>query len=484
MGPYILAVLLALAAVLVVALVIAAVHAMRIKAPANTNEPALQATPEETQKYAETLSAMVQIPTVSKRGENDLTEFRRLQDVMREKFPHVFEKMEYTDLDGNILLRLPGKDPARNPILLMGHQDVVPADGKDWKHDPFSGLIEDDVVFGRGAMDCKCTVMAEFQAMEELLAEGFEPPCDVYLSSSVNEEISGGGVQKAVAYLKEKGIRLDLCMDEGGAIMNGMLPGMPVWAAAVGVQEKGYVDVKIKAKGNGGHSSTPPKNTPIARLSAFVTEVEKKRPFKAAFSPTVQAMFEGAAAYMTFPMRLLLGNLWLFGPLIKFLMPKVSSYAQAFLSTTFCFTMAGGSTAANVIPDEAYVVCNLRPSEHQNAEESIKVLQKYADKYDLECEVIIARDASHCANLDGEELAYLKQCVAACYPDAGAIPYLMAGGTDCRQFEVLSDSCLRFCPIKMTQEQLAAMHAANETIGIPELAASVKFYKYFLKNHK
>ena len=484
MGPYIAAVLLALAAVLVVALALAAVQAIRIKAPANTREPADRATPEETQKYAETLAAMVQIPTVSKRGENDLTEFRRLQAVMREKFPHVFEKMELTDLDGNLLLRLPGKDPGRNGILLMGHQDVVPADGKDWKHDPFSGLIENDVVFGRGAMDCKCTVMAEFQAMDELIAEGYEPPCDVYLSTSVNEEISGGGVQKAVAYFKEKGLRLDLCMDEGGAIMHGMLPGMPVWAAAVGVLEKGYIDVKIKARGSGGHSSTPPKNTPIARLSAFVTEMEKKHPFKVAISPTVKAMFEGAAAYMTFPMRMLLGNIWLFGPLLKVLLPKVSPFAEAFVSTTFCFTMSGGSTAANVIPDEAYVVCNLRPSEHQNAEESLKVLKKYADKYDLECEVIIARNASNCAKLDGEEFAYLKQCIDECYPDAGALPYLMAGGTDCRQFEAVCDSCLRFCPIKMTQEQLAAMHAANETIGVPELAASVKFYKHFVKNHK
>ncbi|HBL40312.1 MAG TPA: hypothetical protein DDY98_01560, partial [Ruminococcaceae bacterium] len=219
-------------------------------------------------------------------------------------------------------------------------------------------------------------------------------------------------------------------------------------------------------------------------LSAFVNEMEKKHPFRCAISPMVKAMFEGAAAYMSFPLRLVLANLWLFGPLLTFVLPKASPYGEAFLSTTFAFTMSGGSLTPNVIPDEAYVVCNLRPSEHQNAEESLKVLKKIADKYDLEFEVMYARNASACAKLDGEEFAYLMKCIRECYPDAGGLPYLMTGGTDCRQFEVLSDSCLRFCPIKMNAQQLSAMHAANENIGIPELATSVKFYKYFIKNHK
>ena len=476
--------LLILLALLVVLLIAAAIHAALIKSKPNTAQPKTAATPEEEQKYAQTLSAMIQVPTVSLRGQNDLTQFEKLHEVMREKFPHVFEKMEYTELEGNIILRLPGKDPKRNGVLLMGHQDVVTAEEKTWTRDPFSGAIEDGLIHGRGAMDCKCTVMAEFQALDELIAEGFEPPCDVYLSSSVNEEISGGGAEMAVEHLKSKGVRLDAVMDEGGALMNGALPGMTCWCAAIGVLEKGYVDVKIKAKGNGGHASTPPKNTPLARLAAFVTEMEKDHPFKCEMTPLVKRMLNDAAPILTFPIRLLFGNLWLFKPLLMSVMPKASPYGEAFLSTTFAFTMCGGSKTPNVIPDEAYVVCNLRPSTQQNADESLAVLKKYADKHDLELEVIYKRDASNCVNLDGGEFAYLKQCVNDCYPDAGVIPYLMTGGTDCRHYEELSDSCLRFCPIKMNSQQLAAMHAANENIGVAELAQSVKFYKYYLRNHK
>jgi carboxypeptidase PM20D1 len=112
------------------------------------------------------------------------------------------------------------------------------------------------------------------------------------------------------------------------------------------------------------------------------------------------------------------------------------------------------------------------------------VLKKYADKYDLEFEIIHARNASNTVDYKGEEFKYLKKCLNECYPDAGVIPYLMTGGTDCRHYEDVADNCLRFCPIKMSNEQLAAMHAANESIGVWEVANCVKFYKYYIKNHK
>ena len=85
---------------------------------------------------------------------------------------------------------------------------------------------------------------------------------------------------------------------------------------------------------------------------------------------------------------------------------------------------------------------------------------------------------------NGEEFTYLKKCLNECYPEAGVIPYLMTGGTDCRHYEEVADNCLRFCPIKMSNEQLAAMHAANESIGVSETAHCVKFYKHYIKNHK
>ena len=477
-------VLLCLLGLLVVLLAAAAIKAVKIKAKPNTNSPAISPTKQEADDYAVKLSKMIQVPTISLRGNTDLSQFYKLHEVMKENFPNVFAKMECTELEGNLVLRLPGKDPKRNGLLLMGHQDVVTADEPTWEKDPFSGEISGGNIHGRGAMDCKSTIFSEFQALEELIKEGFEPPCDVYLATAVDEEISGGGAPMIIEHLKSKGVHLDVAMDEGGAILKNQLPTMDGWCAAIGILEKGYIDVKIKAKGKGGHSSTPPKNTPLARLSKFVADIENDQPFKAEISTPVYAMLDQAAPFLGFPLRMVLGNMWLFKGLLTKVLPVISPMCNAFVKTTFACTMAGGSQTPNVVPTEAYVVCNLRPSPHQNAQASLAVLQKYADKYDLELEVIHARSASNCVDFNGEEFGYLKKCLNECYPDAGVIPYLMTGGTDCRHYEAIADNCLRFCPIKMSNEQLAAMHAANESIGVDEVAHCVKFYKHYIKNHK
>lgn len=476
--------LLAVVAILVILILIAALRAVKIKAKPNTGESAINPTEKEAAEYAQKLSEMIKIPTVSLRGNTDLSQFYRLHEVMKNNFPLVFSKLECTEIEGNLLFKWAGRDPNRNGILLMGHQDVVTADEPNWNRDPFSGEISGGNIHGRGAMDCKSTFFSEFQAIEELLAEGFVPECDVYLATAVDEEISGNGAPKLVNYLKSNGVHLDVAMDEGGAILKNALPSMSGWCAAIGILEKGYIDVKVIAKGDGGHSSTPKSNTPLARLSKFVADIEKDKPFKAKISAPVYAMLDQAAPFLGFPLRMVLGNLWLFKGLLTKVLPMVSPMCNAFVKTTFCCTMAEGSHTPNVIPSEAYVVCNLRTSPHQNAEMSLAVLKRYAEKYNLELEIIHARDASNCVDFNGEEFQYLKKCLNECYPDAGVIPYLMTGGTDCRHYEEIADNCLRFCPIKMSNEQLAAMHAANESIGVDEVAHCVKFYKHYIKNHK
>ena len=251
----------------------------------------------------------------------------------------------------------------------------------------------------------------------------------------------------------------------------------------MGVVEKGFVNLKFTARSQGGHSSTPPKNTPIARLSKFVAEVEKKDLFQKKMVTPVPEMFTAVAPYLPFYFRFLLGNLWLFKGLVARVLPMVSPMAGAFVKTTAAFTMSGGSEAANVLPDKAWVICNMRPSVHQNAEESIAAIKKIAEKYDIETEVLYARDASATTNVTGEEFRFLTDCIAKCFPDTVVTPYMMTGGTDSRRFEIVCDNVLRFTPTRLTPQQLAAMHAANENIGVQALAEGVKTYKYYLKRY-
>ncbi len=473
---------LAVLAVIVVVFAVCAVRAARAKAKPSGSAPAISYTKEEEAMYARFLSEMIKCPTVSLRGNTDLTEFKKLQKVMAELFPNIDSKLEKTELEGNLLYRWKGKNSSLDGVLLMGHQDVVTADEPGWVHDPFSGDVENGVVHGRGAMDCKCTVMAEWAAVEELLKEGFEPERDIYLACSVNEEIGGTGAPMTAQYLKDKGVHLALVMDEGGAIVQNVVPGMSADCAAVGIVEKGYVDIKFKAKSNGGHSSTPPRDNPLARLAAFMNEVEKKRPFKKKITPVAETMFVHCAPYLNFPFRLVLCNLWLFRPLLTKVLPLVSSAAEAFISTTCVFTMCGGSRTPNVIPDEAYVIANLRPTISQDSDESIKVITEIAKKYGLEYEIIRNAPVSDIVDINSGEFKYLEKCVHECFPGVCFVPYYITGGTDCRNYQIVSDNCLRFTPVRMTNEQEKAMHAANESINTDAISEGVKFYKYFLKN--
>ena len=471
-----------LPALIAVLLGIAVVRTLAIKAPPFVPCTTV-ITEEECAIAIKKLGAMVQVPSVSKNEDEDLTEFYKLHAVMEEQFPLIHQKLEKTDLRGNLLYRWAGADPSKLPILFMGHQDVVPATNEGWRVDAYSGAVIDGNLYARGSLDCKSTMYVELQAVEELLEEGFVPPCDVYLSFSINEETGGDGAAAAVRYLKERGIRLALVLDEGGAVSEAPVAGMDRDYAVIGITEKGYMDLKITARGKGGHSSTPPRNTPAARLFAFANEIERKRPFKKALIPETVEMFSCMAPSFNFPMRLILGNIWLFKPLLMAVMPMVTPFGEAVMATTCCFTMMRGSDAANVIPKEPYLVANLRTSVHQNCTETLAVMKKYADKYDLDIEVIMQRDASPVSNIHSKEYAYVCDCIRKQFPDVGISPYLIMGGTDCRHFHALTETALRFAPVRMTNAQNASCHAVDENVTVAALAEGVRFYKMFLKNY-
>ena len=431
----------------------------------------------------EKLGAMIRIPTVSKHEHEDLSQFYRFHQELEKLFPLIHEKLEKTVLNGTLLYRWKGADQKKLPILFMGHQDVVPASDEGWSVPAFAGVVKEGCLYGRGTLDCKGTMYVQLQAVEELLAEDFVPPCDVYLEYSINEETGGDGAASAMRHLRDQGIRFSFVLDEGGAVIDEAVPGMDKPYAVIGVTEKGYMDVKITARGKGGHSSTPPRNTPAARLFAFANEIERKRPFRKKMIPEVREMFRQMAPAFSFPLRFLLGNLWLTKPLVMAAMPMVSPFGEALMATTCCFTQMRGSDAANVIPKEPYLIANLRCSVHQNCEESLEVLKKYGKKYDLDFEVLLSRDASPVSDIHSAAYVFVEKTIRNHFPDAGVAPYLIMGGTDCRHFHALTDTALRFAPVRMTNAQNASCHAVDENVTISALAEGVRFFKRLLKDY-
>ncbi|MEG0912004.1 MAG: M20/M25/M40 family metallo-hydrolase [Oscillospiraceae bacterium] len=477
-------VLLCLVGAAALLLAAAVIRTFLIKAPERKNASGQQFTQEVLDGYAEGLGCLIRIPSVSKRADEDLTEFKKLHAQLEKLFPLVHKTLEKTELDGTLLFCWRGSDSKRLPVLFMGHQDVVPASDDGWTVPAYSGTVRDGALFGRGALDCKCNVYIELEAIEQLIAQGFVPPCDVYVEASINEETGGDGAESAVRYLQRKGIRLALVIDEGGSVIEQAMPGMDRPYAVIGITEKGYIDLKVTARGKGGHSSTPPRNTPAARLFAFANEIEKKRPFAKKLLPEVEEMFAEMAPSFGFGMKLLLGNVWLFKPLIIAAMPALSPFGEALLATTCTFTMMKGSDAPNVIPKEPYLIANLRTSVQQNCEQSLSVMKKYADKYNLELEVLNQRDASPVASTKSAEYTYLKECISAQFPDVGIAPYVIMGGTDCRHFHAVTDNAFRFAPIRMTSQQLNSCHAIDENITVSAIAEGVEFFKFFLENYR
>lgn len=432
--------------------------------------------------YAGKLSRMVRCETVSRKGEEQREKFLAFHRLLEELFPLVHRNLEKTEIDGNLLFFWKGRS-AERPLVLMSHQDVVPAEG-EWLHPPFSGDIADGKVWGRGSADTKCSVLGFFQAVEELLAQGFVPEQDLYLSSSCTEEFGGDGCPKLVAEMERRGVKPFLVCDEGGAIVQEPIGGVKNFYAMIGVLEKGRGALRLTARSNGGHASYPPKNSPIARLGKFIARVEKRDPMRVDFEPETEAMFRTLAPYGPFYLRLLFGNLWLFKPLLKKLLPKISPQAGALLKTTVAFTMQSGSDAPNVLPQEASLTLDLRYIPHQPMEESNRVIRELAADYDLETEVLMANDACRPVPIDSEAYALVERVIGQVFPELPRCPYVMTGGTDARFYQKICDACIRFSPVIYGPEQMKGMHGLNENIDVRSLPGAVDFYKTLIRENR
>ena len=472
--------LLLIPALLVLLLFIAVVRTLLMP-----NKRSDYAAPEADDKallLAQKLSKMIRYDTTSHANVHEEEKFLGFHKVLEELFPLVHEKLERTVIDGNLLYYWKGKS-SEKPILLMSHQDVVPAEG-EWLHEPFSGDIADGKVWGRGASDTKCSVMAFFEAVEELLREGYTPECDVYLASSCTEEWAGDGAPKIVEELKRRGVELFIVCDEGGGIISEPIGGIKGNFAMVGVFEKGKADVKFTARSTGGHASAPAKNTPIARLAAFVNEVETHTPFRRKFLPEVSAMFARLAPYAPFGLKLVMGNLWLFAPIMKPVLGRISAQAGAMLQTTIAFTMQSGSDAYNVLPQEATLGANMRFIPHQGEKESLEIIKALAAKHGLETEIVHSNDYTEPVDINGEAFSLVEKVIGETFPGLPVSPYVMTGATDAQFYQPICPSCIRFAPVIYGPEQMKGMHGLNENIEYNCLPGAVSFYQNLIKAQK
>ena len=435
-----------------------------------------------SEKYAKILSTLIQAETISVEKQMNKDKFYAFQELLKKTFPTLFSVAEFENYDGSFLLKVKGEE-GKAPILLMNHQDVVEAKGR-WTHPPFAGEIKDGKVWGRGTLDTKGGLFAMMQAAEELLASGETFPRDTYFVSTCTEEVGGEGGEKISEVLLERGLRFDFVLDEGGMIVHEPITGAKGAFAMIGVGEKGYADIKFIAKSAGGHASTPPRNSPLVRLGKFMAAVEKRNLFQTEMSPTVCEMFARIATSMKGGMKFVLGNAKFFKPVLVKVLPKMSSAANAMLKTTIAFTMAGGSDGTNVLPQEAWVMGNMRFSHHQGRKSSIKTIAAFAKKFGIETKVVEAGLESPLSSYKSEAFAGIEEAIKAVYPKVVTTPYVMTGASDCRFMSRVSDNCLRFTPFLIDDKQLESIHGIDENVDVATLTPAVDFYKYVLMEKK
>ena len=431
-----------------------------------------------TQKYADTFAELVRMDTTSYDYQPDKTPFYQFHKLLKEKFPHIFSAVEYEDFSGSFLLKWKGTED-QSPIMLMNHHDVVAATG-EWRFPPFSAEIADGKIWGRGTLDDKGGLWAMLQAADELAAEGFVPKHDIYFMSTCTEEQTGFGADIISAALKERGIRFEMVLDEGGMIVSEPISGAVGKYAMVGVGEKGCVNLKFTAHSEGGHASTPENNSPLVRLGKFMAEVDNGKQFKSELSPTVCTTFNCISKGMKGPVKLLLQNAKLFKGLLSVVIPKISAAAGAMLKTTIAFTMCSGSTESNVLPENAWVLGDMRYSHHQGSRDSIRVITEIAKKYNIETEVIGPVFDSPVSDTESYAFKTVEKAIAKIFPDVVTAPYIMMGASDSRYLSRVCNNCIRFSPFTINNEQLDSVHAVNENLDLSCLAPAVDFYRLII----
>ncbi|MBP2024259.1 carboxypeptidase PM20D1 [Clostridium punense] len=473
-------ILLIILFIIILLLGLTLIKTLLVPKPRKHTEKEIPINTERAVEYGRSLSELIKIETISSKDDKSRDKFFTFHKELENQFPLIHEKCEKMVFNGSLLYKWPGNNKAE-PIMLMSHHDVVEAPGK-WTFPPFGGKIANGVLWGRGTVDTKSNLFCFLTAVEELLKNAFVPNGDIYLASTCTEEWSGEGGELIANYFKENNIKLEMILDEGGMIVDEPIKGVPGKFAMIGVMEKGMGNLKFIAKGLGGHASAPPKNSPIARLAAFINHVEKSDPFKAKFNSTVSEMYRRLLPNMKFPMKYIFSNLWIFEPILKKLMPSISSVGTAMLKTTCAFTTQKGSIGLNVLPQEAYVTANMRFIPHQGTEESIEIISNLAKKYNIETEIINKSYPCPVVNYNSKPFKLVEDTVKKIYPNVSCSPYVMSGATDCKFFSEVCENSIRFAPLEISPSQIDSVHGLDENINISTLVTGVDFFKSIIKN--
>ena len=425
----------------------------------------------------EHLAQLVRIPTVSNYDESkvDFSQFEQFRAELKRLYPQVHQTCPPV-LCGNtgLLFHWKGASDAE-PTVLMAHYDVVPVNEEAWQHPPFCGQVFDGELWGRGTLDTKITLVGILEAAEQLIQKGFVPKNDIWMAFGGDEEVSGHGATDIIAYLKEKGVKPAMVVDEGGAVVEGVFPGVTRPIAVVGIGEKGMMNVELRAVSEGGHASHPTRPSAVGSMCRAVARLET-HPMKAVMTAPVYGLFRTIAPHAPFALRVVLANLWCFGGLIRLLAEKLGGEVNAMMRTTFAFTMARGSKQINVMPNEAVAGVNVRLVNVDTPDSVKAYMEKVIADPHVSVSVTHSQPATPYASAENAHWKKLASAIAHTWKGCLVSPYLMIACSDSRHYTGFCEDVYKFSAMHLTAAQRGLIHNDNERIPVEEISRTVAFF--------
>lgn len=434
------------------------------------------------------LGRALQFRTITSRdpAQLDSAAFENLYAYFDRAFPRVHETLDVRRVnDLSRLYTWPGSDTTLAPIVLMAHLDVVPVeDSSAWTHPPFQGRVTNDHVWGRGALDDKASAVGILEAIESLLQQGEMPPRTIHVAFGHDEEVGGPRGAQALAHqIAAQGTPPALVVDEGGAITRGALPGLEDPLAAVGVAEKGYLSLRLKADRPGGHSSVPPEETSIGVLNEAISRL-RDNPLPTRLDGVTGMTFDYVAPEMDVLMQAAFANQWLTAPLLRSRLNEVPA-AKAATRTTTVPTRLEAGVKDNVIPTTAEATVNFRILPSQSVESVIDHVRTTLEGLSIQLTPVQSNNPTPVSAVGDSTFRVFQRTIGEVTADSVVVaPILVPGTTDSRYYAEHTDHVYRFVPYQLTEDDRSRIHGVDERISIEDYRTVIQFYTQVIRNGK
>ncbi|WP_431949935.1 M20/M25/M40 family metallo-hydrolase [Nocardia lijiangensis] len=434
-------------------------------------------------RVAERLAAALRCATVSTEDSTDAADaaFQELAAHLERSFPLVHAELELELFGHSRLYRWPGADPDRVSAILLAHQDVVPVDdARRWTYPPFDGVVDDEFVWGRGAIDDKSRLIAILEAVEAALAAGVRPRHTLYLAFGHDEEIFGDeGAVRMADHLRRLGVRADLLLDEGGVITEGVADGVDRPVASIMLGEKGYATVRLRVQETGGHSSMPGKQTAVGRIARAVGRVQD-HPMPLRLTPVIADMLTRLRAVMPETRRRLFGIAGIATPMITRIM-AARPQTEALVRTTTAPTVISGGVKANVLPQRAEALVNFRILPGDSVAGVLAHCRKVIRDPGVQLELVGMSSEPSQTTAPGPAFELVSRLAETIVPGIAVTTGLVPGATDSRHYDDLAATRCNFAPIVLTEADLATIHGTDERISRVNYARLIEFNRRLIE---